>query len=59
MRSRNDEEHYRKYNCCDVCAITWAYKNHDKWSDGWRPSRDEVIAHVKQRVQSMVKIVID
>ena len=42
MRSSMDEDSYRKFSCCDSCSTTWAYPNKKKWSEGWRPSSDEV-----------------
>jgi hypothetical protein len=47
MRSEMDEESYKKFTCCDSCAITWAYPNREKWNAGWRPTSEEVVNKYK------------
>lgn len=37
-----DDEAWRKFECCDSCAIRWAYPNTEKWKSGWRPTKDEL-----------------
>lgn len=49
MISQYDEASHQKFNCCDKCASTWAYKNAEKWASGWRPSLDEIEKSVMSR----------
>lgn len=42
MRSEMDDDAYKKFTCCDSCATTWAYRNKEKWKEGWRPSSEEI-----------------
>jgi len=49
MRTTYDDESYEKFECCDRCAQTWARRNQEKWSTGWRPSHDEIINKFGER----------
>ena len=42
MRSRYDDEAFKKYRCCDDCANKWVYQDPARWLAGWRPSTEEV-----------------
>ena len=37
-----DDEAWKKFQCCDTCATRWAYPDPDRWSSGWRPSKDDL-----------------
>ena len=37
-----DDEAWKKFQCCDACATRWAYPDPGRWSDGWRPSIDDL-----------------
>lgn len=43
MRTELDEEEFKKFSCCDSCAMNWVYPNREKWEKGWRPSVEEVM----------------
>lgn len=47
MVTKMDEESYSKFECCDSCATYWAYPNKAKWSEGWRPTAEEVLNKYK------------
>jgi len=44
-----DKDSYKKFECCDSCATIWAYPNKEKWSQGWRPTTEEVMNKYKVR----------
>lgn len=46
LRTQDDEQTHEKFDCCYRCAVTWAYPNVAKWSEGWRPSRDEIVSEL-------------
>lgn len=43
MNSYYDEEAWKKFECCDDCANSWAYASADAWKTGWRPTKQEVL----------------
>lgn len=49
MSSTYDDEAYHRFKCCDSCASAWAYPDLDRWSTGWRPSREEVMHKCEKR----------
>lgn len=49
LRSRDDEESYVEFECCNACALKWAHPRRAEWKAGWRPSHDDVIEVVGQR----------
>lgn len=42
MRTKEDEQSYRNFSCCENCELIWARPNQKKWSEGWRPSTLEL-----------------
>lgn len=56
-RTKDDETAHEKFQCCFKCAMRWAHPNVQAWSNGWRPSQDEIGNDVKQR--PMLSITID
>lgn len=48
MTTADDSQSYRKYECCRPCACRWAeWKT--EWSDGWRPSSQEIQEDLARR----------
>lgn len=50
LRSREDEESCREFDCCYRCALKWAHSRRQQWKDGWRPTQEEVDSDVLSRV---------
>jgi len=50
--SKEDEDSYEEFYCCDFCSMTWAYSHRKQWEEGWRPSESEVKEKMSER-QSM------
>jgi hypothetical protein len=48
--SKEDEEAYKKFECCSSCADTWAYSRSKEWKNGWRPSKETVNAAIQKRI---------
>ena len=43
MKDQDDPHSYREYKCCSRCSTRWAQgANKKKWSEGWRPSKEEI-----------------
>lgn len=42
MRTKDDEEAWEKFQCCDLCMREWAIPKYNLWSTGWRPNLDEI-----------------
>jgi hypothetical protein len=42
MRTKDDEDAYHKFGCCDRCAMLWAYPRRQQWDEGWRPSDEQL-----------------
>ena len=59
MRNRDDEEAYWDFSCCHFCAMTWAHPRREKWKDGWRPSRNEILDAMKNRAPLKMAIIMD
>ena len=59
LRSRDDELAYIKFSCCDQCSAKWAYSRQQEWNSGWRPSVEDVIYEVKQRLPRIVSVDVD
>jgi hypothetical protein len=45
-RTADDETAHLKFECCDRCALIFAYPNQDSWKTGWRPERSKVLEDV-------------
>jgi len=50
LSSKEDEEAYKKFECCSACADTWAYSKKEEWLRGWRPSGEQVESLVQKRI---------
>lgn len=48
--SKEDEDAYKKFECCSVCADTWAYSRKEEWLRGWRPTKEQIGAVVQKRI---------
>ena len=40
MKTSDDSSAYKTYECCDLCGLTFASGNKEKWFAGWRPAED-------------------
>ena len=49
MNARIDEIYYKEFSCCSDCGMKWAEPNREKWSDGWRPTKQQVKEEIKNR----------
>ena len=47
--SVQDESAYKKFECCNFCADTWAYANSEQWKKGWRPSTEQLKNSMQRR----------
>lgn len=56
MRTKYDESSYDKYRCCDACSLKWAAARPTEWDAGWRPSKEDVDADVRERLPLAVDI---
>ena len=59
MRSRDDENSHYEFGCCDRCARLWAHPRRQAWSDGWRPSEEQVKEAEKDRLPLALVLVVD
>ena len=50
IKTSEDVESIKKYNCCDLCAMKWAHPRRKMWENGWRPSQEEISLEIAQRV---------
>jgi hypothetical protein len=56
LRTRFDEEEYRKLQCCTECSKNWAYPNIQKWKNGWRPDQEMIKNQKRSTIDFMFKI---
>lgn len=59
LRSRDDEESFNEFGCCEFCAMSWAHPRREEWKNGWRPQRDIVIESSSKRPPRQIKLVFD
>lgn len=46
MKTSFDDEAYEKYECCEACSNRWVYVNRERWTSGWRPTKEEIIEKI-------------
>jgi hypothetical protein len=53
----DDRPAFKRFGCCSICADTWAYSHQKEWSNGWRPSAEQIAVVVERRnvVEQTVK----
>lgn len=49
LRTKQDEESYNQFECCESCELFWARPNQEKWTEGWRPEKDAVLRKVGKK----------
>ncbi len=49
FRTHDDKIAFREFQCCHLCAMQWAHPRRDKWKEGWRPTREQVLLDVANR----------
>ena len=49
FRTKNDEESFSLFGCCESCEIFWARPHQEDWREGWRPTKEEVRAKVGRK----------
>ena len=54
MRGIEDIDEFKKLEACRACCDKWAYVNYDKWLDGWRPDKKDVIDEINHRKSNTV-----
>lgn len=42
MNNLYDDDAWKKFKCCDMCANDWAYPNQEEWKGGWRPTPEQI-----------------
>lgn len=40
---------FRKDGCCARCSLVWADPNRDMWSNGWRPTPEQIRLDIIRR----------
>jgi len=59
LRSRDDEEAYLEFECCDRCSRLWASGRREAWKAGWRPSTVQVQAAEVDRPPLVISLEVD
>ncbi len=59
MRSRDDEQEYVQFGCCDRCSQLWARPRKDAWLRGWRPTSEQVESAELERMPLLVSFNTD
>jgi len=59
FRSSDDETAYQEFKCCNTCAMQWAHARKIEWNTGWRPSREQVLDSVKDRLPPFIALDVD
>lgn len=49
MNTSYDNEAYRKFDCCDMCSSNFVYPNLEKWKNGWRPAKEDVMSKLARK----------
>ena len=42
MFTSDDIESFKMFRCCCKCEFKWARPRQFEWTDGWRPSKNEI-----------------
>jgi hypothetical protein len=42
MVSHYDSSAYDEFKCCEACSTRWARRRREEWTDGWRPTIEEL-----------------
>lgn len=59
LRTRDDEDAWRKFKCCYHCAKHWAYPNVTAWQSGWRPSQEQIAEAELDRMPLRATLQVD
>lgn len=59
IRSHEDETACIEFDCCYLCALSWAHPRRDQWAAGWRPTSQDVESNVSQRPLMSITIQSD
>lgn len=54
--SSDDVLTFDLFGCCSWCADQWAYKNADRWREGWRPQQEEIELSLQGRLSKNIVI---
>jgi len=49
MTTVYDDDAYKKFECCDACSNFFVYPNLEKWKNGWRPSKEDVMSKLASK----------
>jgi len=59
LRSKDDENSWYKYNCCERCSTYWAIPRKSEWDTGWRPGIEDLQKEIARRPPIAVDIKIE
>jgi hypothetical protein len=59
MRDADDSRLFREFQCCSWCASRWAESHRDEWTEGWRPSQEDVDLEIARRQSSPIRLPIE
>ena len=60
MKDLSDSLAYKKYTCCNNCAIKWAIVMGEEWHTGARPSEQEIFQYRdEQQGQPSYQVQVD
>lgn len=50
MRTSDDLQSFRKFDCCENCMLEWAEARQEEWKNGWRPHEDVIEKYRQERI---------
>lgn len=59
FRTREDEQSYQQWQCCERCAMMWAYPNQVAWNNGWRPTAEQIAVDLEVRPKLSISFDVD
>lgn len=55
--TKDDFNLNKEFNCCHHCYLQFAESRKNEWLSGWRPSKEDLSAYLKERKQFSEKII--
>ena len=49
LRSRDDFEASKDYDCCNNCYLTYVESRRKEWKEGWRPDKETLEEYIYMR----------
>ena len=56
MNRPGDITSFENFSCCSECSMIWAESRREEWSNGWRPSKEDVEKEVQIRKRAPLSI---